>query len=278
MPRYPIPKFDRHTYIAINNDIVPDSGLALASANPLLIAMGLVNGTSQINKFGAAPTIAAGATADIWDGATTYSFPATATITHIRQATNQVGTDGGAAIEVQGLDANWLQVTQTALLDATDTTTEVELTTPLLRVFRMKVNDNIVAAANIWCGATGMVAGTANAIIIAGNNQTLMAIYTVPAGKTAYMTQYYADNVPSAARQPDSVEFKLWMADRVKGYEFQLKHMRGIPLGAGGFIHDFTPYLKITEKTDIKISATVDGGAGKDGNPHSGFDLILIDD
>ena len=202
--------------------------VALANCHPLLIARGLIEGTSQVNKFGEAPTVTAGTTADVWDGATTYAFPATATITHIRQATDQVATDAGAAIEVEGLDANWLQVTQTALLDATNTTTEVELTTPLLRVFRMKVNANVVAAADIWCGATGMVAGTAKSIIQTGNNQTLMAIYAVPAGKTAYMTQYYADNVPSGSRQPDSVEFKLWMADRGKSYEFQLKHMRCI--------------------------------------------------
>jgi len=102
--------------------------------------------------------------------------------------------------------------------------------------------------------------------------------YTVPAGKTAYMTQYFCDNVPSASRSPDSVEFRLWMADRNNAYEFQLKHSRAIPLAGDGFIHTFNPYMKITQKTDIKISASVTGGVGDDGHPHAGFDLILIDD
>ena len=254
-----------------------DASLALANCNPLLIARGLIDGTSQVNKFGENPSITAGTTEDCWDGSITYVFPTTATITHIRQATDQVGTDGGATIELQGLDTNWALTVQTADLDATDTTTEVELTTPLIRIFRKKVLANVVLAADVWSGATGMASATAKSIIQAGNNQTLMAIYTVPAGKTAYMTQYFADNVPTASKVPDSVEFKLWMADRHNGYEFQLKHERAIPKLGDGFIQTFNPYLKITQKTDIKISAKVVGGVGDDGHPHAGFDLILID-
>jgi len=255
-----------------------DADIALASANPLLIARGLVNGTSVVNKFGENPDITAGTTEDVWDGGGTYSFPAAATITHIRQATDQVGTDGGATIQLQGLDVNWALAVQTADLDGTATTTEVLLTTPLRRIFRMKVHANVVLAADIWAGATGMAAATSSAIIQTGNNQTLMAIYTVPAGKTAYMTQYYCDNVPTAAKKPDSVEFKLWMADRHNGYEFQLKHEKAIPISGDGFTHTFNPYMRIGQKTDIKIDAAVVGGAGDDGHPHAGFDLILIDD
>ena len=246
--------------------------------DPMLeIPRGNVAGQTSINKFGANPVIAVNTTEDVWDGGGTYSFPTSATITHIRQATDQVGTDANATIEVQGLDVNWALVTQTADLDGTDTTTEVVLGTALLRVFRMKVLENIVLADDIWVGATGMGAATAKAIVQAGNNQTLMAIYTVPAGKTAYMTCYYADNVPTATRHPDSVEFNLWVADRANTYEFQLKHQRAVPEKAPGFSQCFNPYLKITEKSDIKISASVVGGANEDGQPRAGFDLILVD-
>lgn len=270
-----IPAYDDYELIG---RIRMDATIALANSHPLLIARGLIDGTGQVNKFGENPDITAGTTEDCWDGGGTYSFPTTATITHLRQATDQVGTDGGATIELQGLDANWDLTVQTADLDGTDTTTEVELTTPLIRIFRMKVLANVVLAADTWTGATGMAAGTAKSIIQTGNNQTLMAIYTVPRGKTAYMTQYYADNVPTASKIPDSVEFNLWMADRHNGYEFQLKHSRAIPRLGAGIVQAFNPYMKINQKTDIKISAKVVGGPGDDGHPHAGFDLILIDD
>jgi len=269
-----IPKYDDYKLIGRTR---LDAIIALANSNPLLIARGLVDGASQVNKFGENPDIAVGTTEDVWDGGGTYAFPVTATITHLRQATDEVGTDGGVTIELQGLDANFDLVVQTADLDGSATTTEVVLTTPLLRVFRLKVLADVVAAADIWVGATGMAANTAKAIIQAGNNQTLMAIYTVPAGKTAYMIKYSIDNVPTASKIPDSVEFKLWTADRANGYEFQLKHEKAIPLSGTVPDHYFIPPMRITEKTDIKISASVVGGPGDDGHPHAGFDLILFD-
>ena len=241
----------------------------------LEIASGSIQGMSCVNKFGANPDITAGTTEDCWDFGGTYTFPATADITHISQDSDQVGTDGGATIQVQGLDVNWDLVIQTADLDGANTTTPVALTTPLRRVFRMKVHANVVLAEDIRVKNAG---GTATyAMVQAGNNQTLMAIYTVPNGKTAYMTQYYADNVPTESKKPDSVEFKLWVADRDNGYEFQLKHERAIPIAGAGVIQPFFPYLKITQKSDIKIAAEVVGGVGDDGHPHAGFDLILVD-
>ena len=238
--------------------------------------MGNIAGYSSVNKFGENPDIGVGTTEDLWDGGGTYSFPTSDTVTHIRSAVNSADTRG-KTIEVQGLNANWDLVVQTKATDGSDSTTEVELDTALRRVFRMKVLENTVMDEDIWAGDDDFLVGDAKAIIQAGNNQTLMAIYTVPNGKTAYMTQYYCDNVPTDTKQADSVEFKLWVADRANSYEFQLKNSRGIPKVAPGFIHPFRPYMKITQKSDIKISASVIGGSGDDAHPHAGFDLILVD-
>ena len=277
-PLFKFPRFDRHTFIAINDDVVPDAQLALASANPLLISMGAIEGTSHVNKFGENPLIIAGTTADIWDGGTgaglVYPFPTTADITHLRMAVNQAAMLG-QTVQVQGLDANWDLVVQDVVLDAANTSTPVELTTPLIRVFRMKVQANVIADQDIELRNVG--GGTTYSIIQAGENQTLMCIYTVPRGKTAYLTQYYGDNVPNGVRQPDSVEFKLRMADRLNGYEFQIKHERGIPINGDGFEHAFNPPMRVSQMTDIKISASVEGGVNDDGHPHAGFDLVLID-
>ena len=240
----------------------------------LEIPAGNISGQTSVNKFGANKLVTAGTTEDIWDGGGTYSFPTTPDITHLRQAVDQA-TMRGETIEVQGLDTSWNLTVQNVVLDGTDSTTPVALTTALKRVFRMKVLADVVTTQNVELRNVG--GGTTYALILAGHNQTLMAIYTVPNGKTAYMTQYYVDNVPSTTKLPDSIEPKLWMADRDNGYEFQLKSARGIPLNGDGITNPFRPYQKITQKTDIKISATVTGGAGDDGHVHAGFDLILVD-
>ena len=240
----------------------------------LEIPAGNVTGYSSVNKFGENPDITAGTTEDIWSGGGTYVWPTTADITHIRQAVDQAAMRSGT-IEVQGLDTDFVLTVQTVDLDATNTTTPVALTTALKRVFRMKVFENVVTDQDIELRNVG--GGTTYAVIAAGYNQTLMALYTIPAGKTGYMTAYYADNVPTASKVPDSVDIDMWMADRANGYEFQIKHMRGITPGNSGFRHEFKPYYKITEKTDIKISAYVNGGVDDNGNVHAGFDIILVD-
>ena len=235
---------------------------------------GTTPGTSVVNKFGANPEVAADTKEDVWDGAGSYTFLTTAAITHIRAGVDSATTQG-STIEVQGLDASWDLVVQTKDLDGTNSTTEVALDTPLIRVFRMKVLEDAVMDQDIWAGDDDFVVGAASAIILAGNNQTLMAIYTIPAGYTGYMTAYYASVVDATNKTPTSTEIGLWAADRASSYEFQLKHQLGIAEAASGFRHEFSPYVKFNEKTDVKITALP---ADEPAHVHAGFDLILVND
>jgi len=235
----------------------------------LEMARGNVPGLSVINKFGRNDTIASGTTEDIWDGSALYSFPATALMTSISQTTDQVAMRG-ATIEVQGLDANWDLVVQDATLNASNTTTVVTLTTPLIRVFRMKVQAAVVGDSTIRVHNAGETQDYAT--ITTGNNQTLMAIYTVPNGKTAYMTRWYATVNPATNLDPTSMAVRLWAKDNDNGYERQLKHVEGIT--EGQHIHTYYPYKKFTQKSDIYIDASP---AGKAADVSAGFDLILVD-
>lgn len=244
------------------------------------IPAGNAAGFSSINKFGANLTLGTSATETVWDGSNAYTFPAGATITHIRAAVNSADTQG-LQIEVQGLDANWAVSTATHTLDGTDSTTPVALATAgvaLRRVFRMKVVDSTAADEDIWVGATGMAAATASGIITAGNNQTLMAIYTVPASKTAYMTNYYATlNKASGGGATVGVKIRLWVIDNANSYVKQIKHMAGVDSAANSqWRHEFTPYFKVTEKSDIYIDAENLSGSVT-GDIAAGFDLILVD-
>jgi hypothetical protein len=184
----------------------------------------------------------------------------------------------GLVCEVQGLDTNWdLTILTGVTLDGADSTTEVALATALRRVFRVKVTDSSVADSNIWVGATGMAAATANAIVTAGNNQTLMAIYTVPNNKTAYVNDYYATANPGAGA-PTTFYVRLWARDNTNGYAPQLKHHLGVAADVdayGRFQHSFTPPLSFAEKTDIYVTGTPTGASV---DCSAGFDLILVDD
>jgi len=271
-----IPKYDEYDLIGRTR---LDAVIALANCDPTLIARGLVDGVFAVNKFGGGFEAAADVESAVWDGGVAqpvYSWPTTATITHIRQATDQVGTDGGATIELQGLDANWDLVVQTKDLDGSDTTAEVALDTPLIRIFRKKVLANVVLSADVWSGATGVAANTAKSIITAGHNQTLMAIYTVPRGKVALMEGFYANvvNETAANKTPVGTEIKMWAADRDNGYEFQLKFATAIAESGGNEHHHFHPPYKFAQKTDIMLTMRC---IKEPGHVHAGFDLAVFD-
>jgi hypothetical protein len=265
----------RDQFIAANGagtDADPLKILAGPQDFMLELACGNIAGVSQVNKFGASLAVTADTTEDIWDGGGTYAYPATALMVKVSQTVDQ-STMRGATIEVQGLDANWALVVQDVVLDASLTTTPVVMTTPLIRVFRMKVMADVVIDSPIRCH--NAAEDVDYAVISIGNNQTLMALYTVPAGKTAFITSYFCDSTDATNKQPTGIDVRLWMADRANSYEFQLKHSRGIPKAGIGFQHFFAPYIKINEKTDIKITALPTDEAAA---VHAGFDLILVDD
>ena len=237
------------------------------------VAQGNIPGMSQVNKFGENGDVAQNTTEDIWDGGGTYPYPASATITHVSEVSHDAN-DVNMTIEVQGLDTDWALTVQTVDLHATNTSTEVALGTPLRRIFRMKVLESIVAGENIEAHVTG--GATVYAIIQAGNNQTLMSIYTIPAGKTGYVVKFYAALAASAVRDPDSVLIRSWARDNTNGYAFQLKHSLNLDKGGTtAFERNFGIPLRMPEKTDLRMTAYADGA---DAFVSSGFDIVLIDD
>ena len=243
------------------NGGIPDASLA--------IAMGLYTGITHINKFGSIVNVTTDTTEDMWDGGGTYSFPATALMTHLSQTTDQTAARG-STWTLEGLDANYVEVTQTKDLDGSDSTTAVALTTPLFRINRMYTTDALVLTSTVRLHNAGETIDYTD--VQTDHNQTLNAIYTVPAGKTAYLTTLEADYIPTAAKNPDSVHFHIYQ--RGAGEGWRVIESFGIEAGGGGFIRNFNPYVKITEKTDIRITVKPEA---KDAHAHASFDLILTD-
>jgi hypothetical protein len=137
----------------------------------------------------------------------------------------------------------------------------------------MKVIDNVVADQAIQAGPTGFA--TQQAIITAGNNQTLMAIWTVPAGANAYLTNYYATANPGGGA-PTTFNVSLWAQDNANTYKPQLKHIQGVSADAdayGRMQHFFTPYYKFTEKTDVILKGAPTGASV---DVSAGFDIITV--
>ena len=233
-----------------NGNIINSFG----SASNIPIAAGLVDGYGHINKFGATDGDVTSGT--IWDGNNdnvAYPYPADSVVA---VASTQ---NSGAAVLVQGLDANYNAVSETINIGATGATV-------FSRIFRANMVDtNNDADVSLTMG------GTVAAKIIEDQAQTLMAVYTVPAGKTAYLlkTQMGGDKSSNNA----AMKYSLMARDTDNGNVFQIK---GISYTAGGqsVVVDYPIPLKFEEKTDIRIDVV----AAQGGQTCSAmFDLILVD-
>ena len=229
------------------------------------VSLGYTNNLKS-NKFGRNTALALNTEEDIWDGGGKYSWPTSATITHVRSAVNSAATRGGT-IEVQGLDANWELVIQDAALDAADSTTEVALTTPLIRCFRIKNTSATEFDQLVQAGPTGFA--TINAQISVGYDQTLMALYTIPLGYTGLLTSWRANILRKNA---GSVDMGLWA--RSFGGVFRSQDTDGVvATGTSRFQVRYDPFPDYAEKTDLLVTGTSDTANADVG---AGFDIRLI--
>ena len=239
------------------------------------IAKGNIPGHSSIHKFGEAPDVdAADGYLQVWDGGIVnaalknYTYSTTADIT-------LVSSDSASDtfnLEVQGLDANYDLVIQTvALLGQT----QVSLATPLIRVFRMKNKGATPTVGNVYCYATDTATGgvpttitNTRSIVRPTYNQTLMALYTVPAGCTAYMTRFYA-----TLSGPARAVVDLHQERRDFGGVFQAKYTGTLSGYSGQLEVVYDVPEAISEKTDIQMMVESDTNNTA---VSSGFELILV--
>jgi hypothetical protein len=246
----------------------------------LAIAKGDVIGHSFVHKFGRAPDFDTGdGEVTVWGGANDaltnemqYNYSATAIIDSL------VSSNSGdtQAIKVEGLDSSYALVTQTITITGQ---TRKALDTNLIRVNRLINVGSTDIAGNVYCYEdTALTAGVPidttkiRAIIIDGSNQTEMAVYTVPAGKTGYLRQWFASS--SGAKKTTNYLTKL--KARPFGQVFQLKHSSSIA-DAAPYIHSYIEPEAFTEKTDIEMTASITDTGITEAAVSAGFDIVLVD-
>lgn len=171
------------------------------------VKQGLVSSYSIVSKFGA--NTAVGTTYTTLGNAGTYQMPTAATALEFvsSSADDAAAGIGAREVTIVGLDSNWAEVTQTL---TTNGTTAVALGTNLIRLYRWYVSQSgtypttaaatshvgtltirVAAAGATWSsiGLTGSV----------GKAQAQLGAYTVPLGKTGYITskQIHVDSTKS---------------------------------------------------------------------------------
>lgn len=228
-----------------------------AAAN-IPISSGDVTGYSHINKFGYSDDIQTLST--IWDGQNIYTYSSSAGLVTVESDDSGTGDDG-AVIEVQGLDSSYNPVIQDITISGATGTG----TTNMIRVFRARVKTPAAGESTNVGNIDIDIGGALRAKILEGKGQTLMAVYTVPAGKTAYLLNL----TMSVDKNVDAI-FQLM----IRTFDDGALNIKG-QFGTFGtpFDHQYPIPLRFTEKTDIEVRA--DAGSTCGGG--STFDIILVD-
>lgn len=241
------------------------------------IARGLVPGMSHINKFGRNPDIDPGSDPeDIWDGSNLHTQPTTERIHDLTSTSANDTSDGtGArAVKVYGLGRSYTEQSEIVATNGIEIASTVN---DYIRIFRAEVasaGSGLVNAGTIL--ATAQIDATVTAQINPTMGKTLMAIYTVPAGKTAYMAQVYATLNKSSV---DTAVADMLLRSRgpidVATSAWQTRHIWAVSLaGSSDVPHEFIPYKVFAEKTDILVKCLV---TQINSDISAGFDLILVD-
>jgi hypothetical protein len=228
------------------------------AASNIPIASGDVSGYSHINKFGYSDNVATLST--VWDGQSIYSYPTSAAAVTIESDAATNGDDG-AVIEVQGLDSDYNVVIQDITISGSTGTG----TTDLIRIFRARVKNAAIGSTTNNGDIDIDIGGVLKAKILEDKGQTLMAVYTVPAGKTAYLL-----NLSLSVDKNTDVIFKL-MAQTHNDGAINIKGQFGT--FGSPIDHNYPVPLKFEEKTDIEVRAV----AGNNCGAGATFDIILVD-
>jgi hypothetical protein len=200
----------------------------------------------SIFKFGFNPDVN-GTEETIWDVGGIYAYPSSAVAMTVTTDAGTPANDNGVKVIVFGLDEDYNEVNQEVTLAGAGTATTTQT---FLRVFRAYVSGSQEPTGNL--NITN--GGTTYARISLGENQTLMALWTVPAGYTGFL-----DHVNIATGTTNSNQYvTAQIVQRTQGGVFRV--MMKQTLGSGGVADFLIGYpIAVSEKTDLEVRAESSG-------------------
>lgn len=207
-----------------------------------------VRGAFHVIKFGENLDID-GSMETVWDGGGLYTYLSSAGVLTVTSsdADDAAAGDGARTVTVEGLDANYNQVSETLTVGGSAGSVE------FLRVFRASVASSGSTGSNegnisISSGATTLAQIRAvGSPTKSGLGQTFMALYTVPAGYTGYIFDW---NVSTAKADGD-----IFLVKRAPNDNGTWRSQDVIHTNENDIERNYKFPLKIEEKSDIEVRA-----------------------
>ena len=223
-----------------------------------------------ISKFGENPSLGTSTSEDIISQGGLYPF---VSVSEKVSLVSSIATDtsagtGAQSVVISGLDENFYRIKETII---TNGITAVQSTKTYIRIFRAFVGD--VGTSGLNNGDITIIGvdvpGNTYASILTGCGQTLMAIYTIPMGFTGYVVGY---SFGVTRTQPASADVKIFTREFEKSW--RIRRFKSVSAqGKNTDLTDFNFYIKLPEKSDIRLNADV---SLTNTGVHGGFDILLI--
>jgi hypothetical protein len=170
-------------------------------------------------------------------------------------------TDNGVVITISGLDADYNEQSETVTLAGSGTATTTKSF--------LRVNRGFVAGSQAPTGSVTVANGGTTYAYINGDNQTLMALWTVPAGYEGFITQL---DVTVLTEQNNKFG-NIRLITREPGGVFRSQETFSVEKGPISLPYSIP--VHIPEKTDIEYRA-IASGANADLRVSAAFELLYI--
>ena len=160
---------------------------------PIQTARGLIRGATVRNIFGY-QTAHTTTFFPAWEFASTYTYPVSAITMTVTSAS---ASDDGKTLLIQGLDANYAEITDTVTINGGG---DINTNIPFFRINDVILTSGTINVGLITIQNTGKTVKYAG--IRANDGRSQASIYTVPANKEFYLLRIDAFSNDSTAIKP----------------------------------------------------------------------------
>lgn len=228
--------------------ILDNVGSVAPDVFKLAVANGDVPNWETYRKFGMNDAIVAG-THDMWPKASVRTLPSAAAVVSV--SSDNVADDGdpggtGAwTLTIEGLDADYLEISETITLNGT---TAVTTSASFLRVNRAYVVTAGSNESNVG-EITGTIGGDPQFYVEPNEGQTHQVLYTVPANKKLILDTY----IIGVGRMSGSTDLDVLGQIKLFGSDTSWRSISDIYLWNGGNHRNVGVATVIPPKTEIRM-------------------------
>jgi len=268
-------KHRHHGLVSTTSQVISDANdttlYRVVNDHMLDLSRGVVSDKTAIHKFATTVVDAKDVFQSCWGPGGLYPFPATAQLIRVKAGGNAADDQGGTgaeAIVVEGLDADWNQISDT--LGTFGASVGPVSQIAFLRVSRVYVIATGSTQTNVGNIDIENVLGVTLGHIEAGFGQSQMAQFTVPAGHTAFLTRIQV-----------SVDAKVDKNGSARLHRFintDLGAPKRLIWRSESFRNPtttrFVSLVSLGEKEDIDVHVTADTNGS---SIHVNYDIVIVD-